>query len=107
MVKVKSFEDNSTETEGKATIYLMYVLVLQLPQRADLESVLRSSRQISPELVTTNSDQSKETLLARGIAQYTRQTQKQPLSRLTQKGSSEIEDPLITFEKVKHRLLHL
>ena len=31
MVKVKSYEDNSTETEGKTTIYLLYVSVTQLP----------------------------------------------------------------------------
>ena len=43
MVKVKSYEDNSMETEGKRTIYLLYVSVAQLLHK---QSLFRSSRQI-------------------------------------------------------------
>ena len=59
MVKVKSYEDNSTETEGKTTIYLLYVSVPQLP-----------CEQIQSQCFDLP-DKLKETLLARYSSVYT------------------------------------
>ena len=59
MVKVKSYEDNSTDTEGKTTIYLLYVSVTQLP-----------CEQIQSQCFDLP-DKLKETLLARYSSVFT------------------------------------